>query len=73
MNKRYTFSMSKELYDRLEKVAKSSKKKKSQILRDALDTYLCEIEDFTPAIEALEELQKGDSSKIDEVIKKLKC
>ncbi|AJC94384.1 ribbon-helix-helix domain protein [Campylobacter volucris] len=73
MNKRYTFSLSQDLFDRLDKTAKISKKKKAQILRDALENYLDEMEDFAPAIEALEDLKDGDSKKLDSIIKKLKC
>lgn len=31
------------------------------------------MEDFVPAIEALEDLKDGNSKKLDSVIKKLKC
>ncbi|TXE89280.1 CopG family transcriptional regulator [Campylobacter volucris] len=73
MNKRCTFSLSQNLFDRLDKTANISKKKKAQILRDALENYLDEMEDFAPAIEALEDLKGGDSKKLDSIIKKLKC
>ncbi|AJC86552.1 ribbon-helix-helix domain protein [Campylobacter sp. RM16704] len=73
MNKRYTLILSNELYNRLDQVAKSSKKKKAKILRSALENYLDEIEDFIPAIEALEELKQGNDNKLDNIIKKLKC
>ncbi|EGO0810525.1 CopG family transcriptional regulator [Campylobacter lari] len=73
MNKRYTLTLSKELYERLNQTAKFSKKKKAEILRNALENYLDEMEDFVPAIEALEDLKDGDSKKLDSVIKKLKC
>ncbi|TXE84866.1 ribbon-helix-helix protein, CopG family [Campylobacter peloridis] len=71
--KRYTLTLSTELYERLDQTAKFSKKKKSQILRDALENYLDEIEDFAPAIEALEDLKDGKYQKLDSIIKKLKC
>ncbi|CAM4188453.1 ribbon-helix-helix protein, CopG family [Campylobacter armoricus] len=73
MNKRYTLTLSKDLYERLDQTAKLSKKKKSIILRNALENYLDEMEDFAPAIEALEELKQGNSNKLDSIIKKLKC
>ncbi|EGK8023249.1 CopG family transcriptional regulator [Campylobacter lari] len=73
MNKRYTLTLSEELYKRLNQTAKFSKKKKAEILRNALENYLDEMEDFVPAIEALEDLKDGDSKKLDSVIKKLKC
>ncbi|RKO64090.1 CopG family transcriptional regulator [Campylobacter sp. P255] len=74
MNKRrYTLTLSQELYERLEATAKFSKKKKATILRNALENYLDEMEDFAPAIEALEDLKDGDSQKLDSIIKKLKC
>ncbi|MCV3385444.1 CopG family transcriptional regulator, partial [Campylobacter lari] len=72
MNKRYTLILSEELYERLNQTAKFSKKKKAGILRNALENYLDEIEDFAPAIEALEDLKDGDSKKLDSIIKKLK-
>ncbi|EAK9994725.1 CopG family transcriptional regulator, partial [Campylobacter lari] len=72
MNKRYTLILSEELYERLNQTAKFSKKKKAEILRNALENYLDEIEDFAPAIEALEDLKDGDSKKLDSIIKKLK-
>ncbi|MBX2078245.1 ribbon-helix-helix protein, CopG family [Campylobacter peloridis] len=71
--KRYTLTLSIELYERLDQTAKFSKKKKSQILRDALENYLDEMEDFAPAIEALEDLKDGKYQKLDSIIKKLKC
>ncbi|EAK0804428.1 ribbon-helix-helix protein, CopG family, partial [Campylobacter lari] len=71
MNKRYTLTLSEELYERLNQTAKFSKKKKAEILRNALENYLDEMEDFVPAIEALEDLKDGDSKKLDSVIKKL--
>ncbi|MBX1885877.1 ribbon-helix-helix protein, CopG family, partial [Campylobacter peloridis] len=70
--KRYTLTLSAELYERLDQTAKFSKKKKSQILRDALENYLDEMEDFAPAIEALEDLKDGKYQKLDSIIKKLK-
>ncbi|AJC88030.1 ribbon-helix-helix domain protein [Campylobacter insulaenigrae] len=73
MKKRYTLSLSQELFDRLDKTAKLAKKKKAQILRDALENYLDDMEDFAPAIEALEDLKDGNSKKLDSIIKKLKC
>ncbi|EHJ7678822.1 ribbon-helix-helix protein, CopG family [Campylobacter lari] len=73
MNKRYTLTLSEELYERLNQTAKFSKKKKAEILRNALENYLDEMEDFVPAIEALEDLKEGDSKKLDNFIKKLKC
>ncbi|EAI3906234.1 MULTISPECIES: ribbon-helix-helix protein, CopG family [Campylobacter] len=73
MNKRYTLTLPLELYERLNQTAKFSKKKKAEILRNALENYLDEIEDFAPAIEALEDLKVGDSKKLDNIIKKLKC
>ncbi|EAK0819018.1 CopG family transcriptional regulator, partial [Campylobacter lari] len=72
MNKRYTLTIPLELYERLNQTAKFSKKKKAEILRNALENYLDEIEDFAPAIEALEDLKDGDSKKLDNIIKKLK-
>ncbi|EAI4440706.1 CopG family transcriptional regulator, partial [Campylobacter lari] len=72
MNKRYTLTLPLELYERLNQTAKFSKKKKAEILRNALENYLDEIEDFAPAIEALEDLKDGDSKKLDNIIKKLK-
>ncbi|MCW0223094.1 ribbon-helix-helix protein, CopG family [Campylobacter lari] len=72
MNKRYTLTLSEELYERLNQTAKFSKKKKAEILRNALENYLDEMEDFIPAIEALEDLKEGDSKKLDNIIKKLK-
>ncbi|EAK9878301.1 CopG family transcriptional regulator, partial [Campylobacter lari] len=71
MNKRYTLTFSEELYERLSQTAKFSKKKKAEILRNALENYLDEMEDFVPAIEALEDLKDGNSKKLDSVIKKL--
>ncbi|EAJ1253791.1 ribbon-helix-helix domain-containing protein [Campylobacter lari] len=73
MKKRYTLTLTTELYERLNQTAKFSKKKKAEILRNALENYLDEMEDFIPAIEALEELKDGDSKKLDNIIKKLKC
>ncbi|EAJ5678774.1 TPA: CopG family transcriptional regulator, partial [Campylobacter lari] len=72
MNKRYTLTLPLELYERLNQTAKFSKKKKAEILRNALENYLDEIEDFAPAIEALEDLKDGNSKKLDNIIKKLK-
>ncbi|EGK8093070.1 CopG family transcriptional regulator, partial [Campylobacter lari] len=72
MNKHYTLTIPLELYERLNQTAKFSKKKKAEILRNALENYLDEIEDFAPAIEALEDLKDGDSKKLDNIIKKLK-
>ncbi len=70
------FRLSADLKKRLDELSKSSKKPKSHIIIEALESYLSEGEDFSFAIEALEELKDGDfkkaGKKIDKVVKKLK-
>lgn len=72
------FRLSTDLKKRLDKFSKSAKRPKSHLIIEALELYLNEQEhdDFSFAIEALEELKSGDlktaSKKIDKVVKKLK-
>lgn len=64
------------LKKRLDNLSKNLSKPKSTIIREALEIHLNEIEDFSLAINALEELKDGDhqkaSKKIDKVIKNLR-
>ncbi|TQR29195.1 CopG family transcriptional regulator [Campylobacter sp. MIT 99-7217] len=72
------FRLDSKLKKRLDELSINTKKSKSSILVEALELYLAEHEneDFSFAIEALEELKSGDlksaSKKIDKVVKKLK-
>ncbi|EAH7508372.1 ribbon-helix-helix domain-containing protein [Campylobacter coli] len=65
-----------ELKERLDNLSKNLSKPKSSIVREALEAYLNEIEDFSFAVNALEELKDGDyskaSKKIDKIVKNLK-
>ncbi|EJS9182120.1 CopG family transcriptional regulator [Campylobacter jejuni] len=49
---------------------------KSTIVKEAIEAYLNEVEDFSFAVNALEELKDGDyqkaSKKIDKIVKNLK-
>lgn len=71
------FRLSADLKKRLDEFSKSSKRAKSHIIIEALEEYLAQQdEDFSFAIEALEELKDGDfkkaGKKIDKAVKKLK-
>lgn len=74
----FSFRLSASLKKRLDKISKSLSKPKSVIIREALELYLDEneFEDFSSAINALEELKDGDyekaKKKIDKIVKDLK-
>ena len=73
--KNFSFKMPAELKERLDNLSKNLSKPKSTIVKEALEAYLNEIEDFSFAVNALEELKDGDykkaSKKIDKLIKNL--
>ncbi|EOA7138919.1 CopG family transcriptional regulator [Campylobacter jejuni] len=70
--KTYSFRMPLELKERLDNLSKP----KSTIVKEAIEAYLNEVEDFSFAVNALEELKDGDyqkaSKKIDKIVKNLK-
>ncbi|MCW1360020.1 ribbon-helix-helix domain-containing protein [Campylobacter sp. US33a] len=74
--KSYSLKLPTKLKNRLDQISKNLSKPKSIIIREAIETYLNEFEDFDFAIEALEELKDGNyteaSKKIDKVIAHLK-
>ena len=74
--KTYSFRMPLDLKERLDNLSKNLSKPKSTIIKEAIEAYLNEIEDFSFAIHALEELKNGDyrkaSKKIDKVVENLK-
>ncbi|EMF1292494.1 ribbon-helix-helix domain-containing protein [Campylobacter coli] len=71
----YSLRMPLELKKHLDNLSKNLSKPKSSIVREALEAYLNEIEDFSFAVNALEELKDGDyskaSKKIDKVVENL--
>ncbi len=72
----YSLKLSPTLKERLDALSKNLSKPKSAIVREAIEAYLNEIEDFSSAVNALEELKDGDykkaSRKIDKLVKNLK-
>ncbi|MDO4674186.1 ribbon-helix-helix protein, CopG family [Campylobacter sp.] len=72
----YSLRLSAPLKKRLDRLSKNLSKPKSAIVREAIEGYLNEIEDFSTAVNALEELKDGDyekaSEKIDAIVKNLK-
>lgn len=74
--KTYSFTMPLELKERLDNLSKNLSKPKSTIVKEAIEAYLNEVEDFSFAVNALEELKDGDyqkaSKKIDKIVKNLK-
>lgn len=74
--KLYSLRLSTQLKKRLDKLSKNLSKPKSVIVREAIEAYLNEVEDFSIAVNALEELKDGDykkaSKKIDKIVKNLK-
>ncbi|EAK0997221.1 ribbon-helix-helix domain-containing protein [Campylobacter upsaliensis] len=72
----YSLKLSPTLKERLDALSKNLSKPKSAIVREAIEAYLNEIEDFSSAINALEELKDGDykkaSKEIDKLVKNLK-
>lgn len=74
--KTYSFRMPLELKERLDNLSKNLSKPKSTIVKEAIEAYLNEVEDFSFAVNALEELKDGDyqkaSKKIDKIVKNLK-
>ena len=72
----YSLKLSPTLKERLDALSKNLSKPKSAIVREAIEAYLNEIEDFSSAVNALEELKDGDykkaSKEIDKLVKKLK-
>ena len=77
-NVRCSFSVDASLAKKLEKMSKNLGKSKSEILREALSSYINynETDDFSFALDALNELKSGDHGKdvkkLDDVIEKLK-
>ncbi|EFO9540869.1 ribbon-helix-helix domain-containing protein [Campylobacter jejuni] len=73
--KTYSFRMPLELKERLDNLSKNLSKPKSTIVKEAIEAYL-KVEDFSFAVNALEELKDGDyqkaSKKIDKIVKNLK-
>ncbi|EAI9593264.1 ribbon-helix-helix domain-containing protein, partial [Campylobacter jejuni] len=73
--KTYSFRMPLELKERLDNLSKNLSKPKSAIVKEAIEAYLNEVEDFSFAVNALEELKDGDyqkaSKKIDKIVKNL--
>lgn len=73
----FSFRLSASLKKRLDEMSKNLSKPKAAILREALELYLNEneLEDFSSAINALEELKDGDykkaRKKLDKIIKDL--
>lgn len=73
----FSFRLSASLKKRLDEMSKNLSKPKAAILREALELYLNEneLEDFSSAISALEELKDGDykkaRKKLDKIIKDL--
>ncbi|EGK8032860.1 ribbon-helix-helix domain-containing protein [Campylobacter upsaliensis] len=72
----YSLKLSPTLKERLDALSKNLSKPKSTIVREAIEAYLNEIEDFSSAVNALEELKDGDykkaSKEIDKLVKNLK-
>ncbi|MBS4274884.1 putative transcriptional regulator [Campylobacter vulpis] len=72
----YSLKLSSTLKERLDSLSKNLSKPKSVIIREAIESYLNEIEDFSSAVNALEELKDGDykkaSKEIDKLVKNLK-
>ncbi len=72
----YSLKLSPTLKERLNALSKNLSKPKSAIVREAIEAYLNEIEDFSSAVNALEELKDGDykkaSKEIDKLVKNLK-
>lgn len=72
----YSLKLSPTLKERLDALSKNLSKPKSAIVREAIEAYLNEIEDFSSAVNALEELKDGDykkaSKEIDKIVKNLK-
>ncbi|EDP6891031.1 ribbon-helix-helix domain-containing protein [Campylobacter upsaliensis] len=72
----YSLKLSPTLKERLDTLSKNLSKPKSAIVREAIEAYLNEIEDFSSAVNALEELKDGDykkaSKEIDKLVKNLK-
>ncbi|EJF0798899.1 ribbon-helix-helix domain-containing protein [Campylobacter upsaliensis] len=72
----YSLKLSPTLKERLDALSKNLSKPKSAIVREAIEAYLNEIEDFSSAVNALEELKDGDykkaSKEIDKLVKNLK-
>lgn len=58
--KTYSFRMPLELKERLDNLSKNLSKPKSTIVKEAIEAYLNEVEDFSFAVNALEELKDGD-------------
>ena len=61
--KTYSFRMPLELKERLDNLSKNLSKPKSTIVKEAIEAYLNEVEDFSFAVNALEELKDGDYQK----------
>ncbi|HDZ4945097.1 ribbon-helix-helix domain-containing protein [Campylobacter jejuni] len=74
--KTYSFKIPLELKERLDNLSKNLSKPKSVIVKEAIEAYLNEVEDFSFAVNALEELKDGNyqkaSKKIDRIVKNLK-
>ncbi|TNH32259.1 ribbon-helix-helix protein, CopG family [Campylobacter helveticus] len=74
--KNYSLKLPSTLKKRLDALSKNLSKPKSAIVREAIEAYLNEIEDFSSAVNALEELKDGDykkaSKEIDKLVKNLK-
>ncbi|EAI4456193.1 ribbon-helix-helix protein, CopG family [Campylobacter upsaliensis] len=72
----YSLKLSPTLKERIDALSKNLSKPKSAIVREAIEAYLNEIEDFSSAVNALEELKDGDykkaSKEIDKLVKNLK-
>ncbi|MBS4234809.1 ribbon-helix-helix protein, CopG family [Campylobacter vulpis] len=72
----YSLKLSSTLKERLDSLSKNLSKPKSVIIREAIESYLNEIEDFSSAVNALKELKDGDykkaSKEIDKIVKNLK-
>ncbi|KAA6224976.1 ribbon-helix-helix protein, CopG family [Campylobacter sp. LR291e] len=71
--KMYSLRLPEELKNKLDKVSKKLGKPKSVIIREAVTAFLDDMQDFSTAINALEELKDGDynkaSKKIDKLVK----
>ncbi|SUW97100.1 ribbon-helix-helix protein, CopG family [Campylobacter jejuni subsp. doylei] len=74
--KTYSFRIPLELKERLDNLSKNLSKPKSAIVKKPIEAYLNEVEDFSFAVNALEELKDGDyqkaSKKIGKIVKNLK-
>ncbi|ELM1504758.1 ribbon-helix-helix domain-containing protein [Campylobacter jejuni] len=70
--KTYSFRMPLELKERLDNLSKNLSKPKSTIVKEAIEAYLNEVEDFSFAVNLKDGDYQKASKKIDKIVKNLK-